>query len=159
MAERKETKLIVVHCAATTPAMTHVDIEWIRKVHMQQNGWSRVGYHKFIKRDGVVQDGCPLLEPGIHVAGHNSKSVAVCLAGGLNRQGKIENNFTEEQFEALLNLLQELKQKWPAAHILGHRDLSPDKDGDGIIEAHEWLKGCPCFDVREWLGKEAPELL
>ena len=32
--------------------------------------------------------------------------------------------------------------------ILGHRDASPDKNGDGEIEPAEWIKQCPCFDVR-----------
>ena len=33
------------------------------------------------------------------------------------------------------------------AIIFGHRDLSPDVDGDGHIEPEEWMKSCPCFDV------------
>lgn len=35
--------------------------------------------------------------------------------------------------------------------IVGHRDLSPDKDGDGVVERHEWLKRCPNFDVSSWV--------
>lgn len=34
----------------------------------------------------------------------------------------------------------------------GHRDLSPDIDGDGVVERHEWLKTCPGFDVAAWLA-------
>ena len=33
------------------------------------------------------------------------------------------------------------------ALILGHRDLSPDLNGNGLIEPNEYLKQCPCFDV------------
>jgi N-acetylmuramoyl-L-alanine amidase len=33
--------------------------------------------------------------------------------------------------------------------IVGHRDLSPDLDGDGIVEPQEWIKQCPCFDAKE----------
>ena len=40
--------------------------------------------------------------------------------------------------------------KYPKATVLGHRDLSPDRDGDGIVEPHEWRKACPCFDARAW---------
>jgi hypothetical protein len=36
---------------------------------------------------------------------------------------------------------------------VGHRDLSPDLNGDGIIQPGEWTKMCPCYDVkREFKG-------
>jgi len=31
--------------------------------------------------------------------------------------------------------------------VKGHRDFSPDKDGDGKITQREWIKECPCFDA------------
>jgi N-acetyl-anhydromuramyl-L-alanine amidase AmpD len=45
----------------------------------------------------------------------------------------------------------DLKMQFPKAVVLGHRDLSPDKDGDGVVEKHEWVKACPCFDVKTQL--------
>ena len=36
--------------------------------------------------------------------------------------------------------------------VLGHRDPSPDLDGDGIVDPEEWTKLCPCFAV----GSEYP---
>jgi hypothetical protein len=33
--------------------------------------------------------------------------------------------------------------------VCGHRDLSPDKNGNGEIEPEEWMKACPCFDAEE----------
>ena len=40
--------------------------------------------------------------------------------------------------------------------VLGHRDTSPDLNGDGVIEPYEYVKACPCFDVKEFLrsGRE-----
>ena len=40
--------------------------------------------------------------------------------------------------------------------MLGHRDTSPDLNGDGVIEPYEYVKVCPCFDVKEFLrsGRE-----
>ena len=32
--------------------------------------------------------------------------------------------------------------------VLGHRDTSPDLDGSGEVEPKEYIKACPCFDVR-----------
>lgn len=35
-------------------------------------------------------------------------------------------------------------------------DTSPDLNGDGVIEPYEYVKACPCFDVRAFLrnGRE-----
>ena len=38
-----------------------------------------------------------------------------------------------------------------ARGILGHRDFSPDRNGNGHVEPFEWLKECPGFDVEAWL--------
>ncbi len=40
-----------------------------------------------------------------------------------------------------------VKAKYPKAKIVGHRDLSPDKNDDGEITSDEWLKSCPCFNA------------
>jgi N-acetylmuramoyl-L-alanine amidase len=47
-------------------------------------------------------------------------------------------------------LLAKLSKKYPHAVILGHRDLSPDKNSDGLISQNEWMKVCPCFDAGAW---------
>ena len=59
--------------------------------------------------------------------------------------------YTLAQWRELDALVAKLRARYPTAQILGHRDLSPDLDGDGIIEKHEWLKTCPGFDVAAWL--------
>lgn len=55
---------------------------------------------------------------------------------------------TPEQKEAIAKLIKELCAKYQIVEVLGHRDTSPDLDGDGIVEPEEWTKMCPCFDVR-----------
>jgi N-acetyl-anhydromuramyl-L-alanine amidase AmpD len=73
------------------------------------------------------------------------------MVGGLNdTTGKAENNFTVEQFDSLATLLTQLTQVHPKATVLGHRDLSPDTNGNGKVDRNEWLKECPCFDVIPW---------
>jgi N-acetyl-anhydromuramyl-L-alanine amidase AmpD len=72
------------------------------------------------------------------------------MVGGVDHRGNPENNFTQDQFESLTILLDMLERAYPMAKTLGHRDLSPDLDGDGIVEKHEWVKECPCFDVYTW---------
>jgi N-acetyl-anhydromuramyl-L-alanine amidase AmpD len=146
--KRKDTKYIVIHCSATRPEMD-IGVEEIRKWHMAK-GWSDVGYHFVIRRNGKVEKGRIINDIGAHVAGYNAVSVGVCLVGGLNGNGRAVNNFTQEQMESLVSTVQYLKGLYPSAEVLGHRDLSPDKNNDGKITPDEWLKACPCFDVREW---------
>ena len=50
-------------------------------------------------------------------------------------------------------LVEKFGAAFPAAVILGHRDFSPDKNRNGIIEPSEWMKSCPSFSVKDWLKK------
>lgn len=48
-------------------------------------------------------------------------------------------------------LILTLLKDFPGCRVCGHRDLSPDLDGDGEIEPEEWIKACPCFEAsKEW---------
>lgn len=147
--KRRKTDLIVIHCSATRAAQD-VSAADINRWHKQQ-GWSGIGYHYVITRSGALQKGRGVDEVGAHVAGLNAVSVGICLVGGLNNQNaRPENNFTPQQFETLRKLLDELTIRYPGAKVCGHRDLSPDKDRDGVVEKHEWLKDCPCFEAPQW---------
>lgn len=145
---RRRDDYIVIHCSATK-ADSDIGVDEIDLWH-KAKGWSGVGYHAVIRRDGEIEFGRHFDEIGAHVQGQNARSVGICLVGGIGADGKAEMNFTEDQFESLTLLVKMLKRAYPTAEVLGHRDLSPDLDGDGIVEKHEWLKECPCFDVKEW---------
>lgn len=154
MTARENTRLIVVHCSATRPSQqigaAEID-EWHRA-----RGFAQIGYHAVIRRTGRLEFGRPFGEVGAHVLGHNRSSVGVCLVGGLLEDGTPGHTFAEvytgRQRETLLNLLHVLWDAYPDAQTVGHRDLSPDIDGDGIVEPWEWLKDCPCFDVAAEFG-------
>lgn len=68
--------------------------------------------------------------------------------GGLDKNGKPADTRTPAQKKALAELVYQLIDKYPIVEVIGHRDASPDKNGDGKITANEWIKACPCFDVR-----------
>ncbi len=148
MSKLNSVKYLVVHCAATPPSRD-LGVAEIRAMH-KQRGFNDVGYHYVIRRDGRVEKGRADSVVGAHVQGFNSVSLGICMVGGINAKGWSENNFTPEQFAALRQLLMTLKAKYTTAEILGHRDLSPDKNRDGKISRNEWMKDCPCFDVRDW---------
>lgn len=103
-----------------------------------------IGYHFVIDCDGVKETGRSLDEAGAHVAGHNVNSIGICMVG--------TDRYTKAQWDALSSLIRALQLKYPTAAIKGHRDLSPDLNGDGTITPNEYLKTCPGFTVAEWLA-------
>ena len=68
--------------------------------------------------------------------------------GGLDENGNPADTRTPEQKQALADLVYHLINTYPIVEIIGHRDASPDKNGNGQIEQNEWIKQCPCFNVR-----------
>jgi hypothetical protein len=113
-------------------------------------GLGAIGYHFLIGLNGALYTGRHLDEIGAHAAGNNKASIGICVLG--------TDRFSQAQWERLAGLVGELRDKYTIAgagpRILGHRDLSPDADGDGEVEPHEWLKICPGFDVAAWLAND-----
>ena len=139
---RKKTEMIVVHCAATKPSMD-IGYKEIRKWHVEDNGWDDVGYHYIIKRDGTVEVARAEAFQGAHAPAVNSKSIAICLVGGMAEDGDAENNFTLEQFLSLKDLIKKIKITNPnIVEIIGHCDVQENKPN------------CPGFNLKEWLIKE-----
>ena len=62
--------------------------------------------------------------------------------------GEKHFNRTDEQKKSLVVLLKLLHKRYPDAVIQGHRDFSPDRNGNGKIEKNEWIKKCPGFDAK-----------
>lgn len=153
MKTRTKTRAIVVHCSATRPHMD-VGVTELRKWH-KARGWEDVGYHRIIRRSGVIELGRPIMAVGSHAKGRNHDTVAVCLVGGVAMDGSPEDNFTAAQKRALRDLLRDWQKQFPGAEILGHRDLYGDTNGDGKVDSRDWLKACPSFDVRAWWSSVA----
>ncbi|MGI6342039.1 MAG: hypothetical protein ACOXZ9_03540 [Bacteroidales bacterium] len=51
--------------------------------------------------------------------------------------GKPKDTRTPAQKKAMLELVKQLKQKYPNATVHGHREFAN--------------KACPCFDVQKWV--------
>jgi len=142
MASRKRTDYVVLHCAATR-AIMDIGAAEIRQWHTNPrprgNGWSDIGYHYVIRRNGKIETGRAVTAVGAHVANHNHNSIGICLVGGLANAApyRPENNFTQAQWASLRKLLTSLSKTYTFT-VLGHRDFP------GVPKA------CPCFDARKW---------
>jgi N-acetylmuramoyl-L-alanine amidase len=131
---------IVIHYTATfeDQNLRAVDID---KMH-RARGWSMIGYHWLIGRDGKVEMGRPETMVGAHVGGQNTGKIGVCCVGGLNRATGPNvgvDNRTPAQIAAQITLIREILKRYPGAKVVGHRDLASTQ--------------CPGFDVATWWAK------
>lgn len=180
MSPTRYINLIVIHCSATPSGKAlqrgvvgqsdycnaaQVIDDWHRERGFKRNPLASktfnpdlpsIGYHFVIDLAGQVLTGRSLDEVGAHVAGHNIQSVGICLVGGQERTGR----YTPAQWDALSKLVCKLGTLChvpvlfhTVRGVCGHRDLSPDKNGNGVAEPSEWLKTCPGFDVKSWLQR------
>lgn len=138
--------LIVIHCSATDPSRD-IGVDEIREMHVAGKGWQDIGYHFVIRRNGIIEIGRDIDIPGAHARGHNQRSVGICLVGGVDEECYPDCNYTHMQFDSLYSFV---RKDYPLINVVGHRDLSPDINGDGTIQASEFVKECPCFDVGEF---------
>jgi len=150
--KRNRTDAVVWHCSATPPSrdIGAGDIDYMHK----QRGWDGIGYGLVIRRSGKLELGEDFSKQGAHAKGWNSKSVGICLVGGVDADGNAQNNFTDEQWVAAKHVFEFFTLLYPKAEHLGHRDLSEDRDGDARIMRHEFMKDCPCYSVLQWIQND-----
>lgn len=141
----RKVDLIVVHCSATRQDkdFTEHDLE----VCHRRRGFNGTGYHFYIRKNGDIKTTRSLEWIGAHAKGYNVGSIGVCYEGGLDGNGRPKNTMTCWQQHSLRVLIAALRMDYPGCRVCGHRDLSPDRNGNGEIEPEEWVKECPCFDV------------
>ena len=131
----RQINRIILHCSYTRPSQD-IGAKEIRDWHVNDNGWSDIGYHWVIRRNGQIEQGRDESISGAHVAGHNQDSIGVCMVGGMKQsEPKPDCNFTLAQWVALVSLLEELRNRYPGAEISGHRDWA--------------ARDCPTFDAKQ----------
>jgi N-acetylmuramoyl-L-alanine amidase len=129
----RQIKRIIIHCTATPEGRDHTAKE-IDRWHKAQ-GWSGIGYHYVIRLDGTIESGRPIDKVGAHVKGHNADSIGVVYVGGCDKNMKPKDTRTPAQREALRQLIDKLKGRYPSATVHGHNEF--DKG-----------KACPSFNVQ-----------
>lgn len=149
----RQINTIVIHGAWTKPGVD-VGAKEIREWH-HDRGFSDIGYHFVIRRDGTQEDGRSVEKPGAHVKGKNSDSIGICLVGGRADEGRHtegldeftkqevlwEFNYTREQMASLVSLVDSLVDLYGShVEIIGHRDHP------GVT------KRCPGFDVKAYFA-------
>jgi len=128
----RRINLIVIHCSATRENRSF-PVTSLIACHQARFGFT--GYHYYITRDGQTYQTRHENLVGAHARHYNKHSIGVCYEGGLDANGRPADTRTEAQKHALWALLKSLRQDYPEAKILGHRDLP------------HVAKSCPCFNA------------
>ena len=111
----REVSALVIRSSLTTPCDLIDARELDRRARTR--GMLKIGFHYVVPRDGRVELGRPVSDPGVHTPGFNHRSVGICLVGGVDDQGIETENFTEKQLGTLGILLIALLGVFPAAEI------------------------------------------
>ncbi|MCY6355393.1 N-acetylmuramoyl-L-alanine amidase [Clostridium sp. ZS2-4] len=109
----KHTAIVLHHAEHST-----CSIYDIHKWHIYDNGWSGIGYHFFITKDGQVYRGRPEDSIGAHCKGHNSYTLGVCVQGNY-----MNENMPNVQKKSLIELCSYLCNRYGIKIIKGHREL------------------------------------
>lgn len=132
----REVNKIIIHVTASDNDAT---VEDIRQGHIRR-GFSDIGYHLLIDRQGQILLGRDREKIGAHVEGHNVGSFAIaCIARGSDKDSSAPfgTYLTEEQKTGLVTAVKQEMKNYGLTpdDVYGHNDFTNGK-------------ACPCFKVR-----------
>lgn len=139
--QRSTTNYIVIHHSGTAEDMD-LSAQDINNMH-QNNGWTCIGYHYVIRKDGTVEYGRPDWAIGAHAEGHNWESIGIHLSGNFELDGV---NPTDAQIESCAMLLANLCSNYGLGidrqHILGHYEVNQTAcPGKNVISQLDTIVG------------------
>ena len=115
MSIRSKTKKLVLHHAAASKC----SVDDVHRWH-KNNGWSGIGYHFFVRKDGSIWEGRPLKYVGAHAYGNNSDSIGVCFEGNFENE-----KMPDVQKEAGKELVSYILKEYPTiTSVVRHKDLA-----------------------------------
>jgi N-acetylmuramoyl-L-alanine amidase len=130
----RDINKIILHCSATREGQD-ISTETIRGWHVNERGWSDIGYHYVVLLDGTVDKARPVERQGAHVRGKNKGSIGVCYIGGCDADMNPKDTRNEAQKKSLEELITYLMESYDDATLHGHNEFSS--------------KACPSFNVQE----------
>lgn len=108
----KPDKILLHHAEASKCTVQDVN-RWHKN-----NGWSGIGYHYFVSKDGKIYKGRPDNAQGAHCPGQNNTSIGICAEGSYMKE-----QMPEAQKVSIAELIKYLKDKYPAIKsVKKHKD-------------------------------------
>lgn len=113
LSTRKSTTKIILHHAAAISA----SVETIHGWH-KGRGWAGVGYHFYVRKDGIIYQGRPIDKVGAHCTGQNVASIGICFEGNYEIS---DTQMPDAQYNAGVALKAYVLSKYPTIkEICGH---------------------------------------
>lgn len=131
IAPKRKINRVFLHCSASDRP-EHDDVSVIKQWHLDR-GFSDVGYHFYIKKDGQIQNGRNIEVTPAAQEGNNTNTIAICC-GGLT-------DFTARQMNSLVELCDGINESIPDVTFHGHCEVS--------------AKTCPVYDYRHILDLDS----
>lgn len=126
----REVNKVFIHCSASDNP-DHDNVQTIKAWHLER-GWSDIGYHYFIRKDGTIEKGRDLERVPAAQKGHNKGSIAICIHG-------LELDlFTKEELKSLYKLCEEINEAYDDITFHAHNEVNKHKT-------------CPVIDIQKVL--------
>ena len=110
LSKRASTKRVILHHAAMNGS-----VEAVHNVH-KAKGWSGIGYHFYVRKDGKIYRGRPEWAIGAHASGSNYNSIGICAEGNFDT-----DKMQDAQKNALKWLVNYIDQKYVISTVQRHR--------------------------------------
>lgn len=110
---RAKTERIILHHADAS-SCTADDIDRWHK----NNGWTCIGYHFFVRKDGSIYRGRQENTKGAHAGNSNTNSIGICFEGRYETE-----QMPDIQVEAGKELVAYLKNKYNISKVQKHSDV------------------------------------
>ncbi|KEH90707.1 hypothetical protein Z965_11600 [Clostridium novyi A str. BKT29909] len=116
-------KTVLLHHAE----WSNCSVEDIHRCHIVDKGWSGIGYHYFVRKDGSIYKGRPDNAIGAHCKGHNTNTLGICAEGDYMKE-----SMPAAQKQAIIALCIYLKKKYPAIVFKGHKEAPYSTNCPGV---------------------------
>lgn len=117
--------------------------QWVREIqlfHQSTNGWSDIGYHFLVDREGRIYEGRGWGFIGAHCPGRNADSIGICFLG--NDDPGVDD-LTPEAKIAIKLLIEEFEKRYmKPVEIFPHRRYK--------------LTQCPGDEITKWIRDGLP---
>lgn len=147
---RDVTDLIVIHHTGN-PYDDDLSAKQIHWSHLAQ-GWSGIGYHYVVRKDGTIEAGRPDWAIGSHAYGENNHSIGIHVCGNFEL---VEP--TVQQIESTAYLVGWLCEEYGLTadkeHVVGHRDLMATAcPGEELYNILQTIRGKAIWYAQHYQG-------
>lgn len=113
LTKRTVTDRIILHHAAGNGS-----VESVHNYH-KSLGWSGIGYHYYVRKDGSIYRGRPEEMVGGHTSGYNYCSIGVCAEGNFEKE-----SMSDAQRESIRALVLDIRTRYPDTQTIRHKDVA-----------------------------------